>query len=161
MAIGLYGPEYLQFSNGGPAAEIRIFVFLPGTKTKAQLFADKSGLYTGPNPVWTDSRGELVFIAEVGEYDIYYEYPESGGTTIRVAIPEDPAINPYVYVHNQNVAALTWEITHNLGVKPCVIVEESTTFPDDVTIPAIRHLDDNRTELRWGYAASGRATLRR
>lgn len=161
MAIGLYGPEYLQFSDGGPAAEIRIFVFLPGTKVKAQLFADKTGQYSGPNPVWTDRRGELVFIAEEGNYDLYYEYPGETGITIPVSVPASPEIVPDVYVHNQDVASLSWMITHNLGLKPSVIVEESVLFPDDVTIPAIRHLDNNTTELRWGYAASGRATCRR
>lgn len=83
MAIGLYGPEYLQFDEGGPAAEVEIFVFLSGTKTKAQLFADKFGLYTGPNPVWTDRRGELVFYAEDGEYDLYYK---AGNTTVPVVV---------------------------------------------------------------------------
>lgn len=161
MAIGLYGPEYLQFSNGGPAAEVRIFVFLPGTKTKAQLFADKTGAYSGPNPVWTDRRGELVFFAEEGNYDLYYEYPGETGITIPVQVPASPQVNPDVYVHNQDVASLSWMIVHNMGVKPSIIVEESVLFPDDVTIPATRHLDDNTTELRWGYAASGRATLRR
>lgn len=161
MAIGLYGPEYLQFSDGTAAAEVRIFVFLPGTKVKAQLFSDTSGLYTGPNPVWTDRRGELVFIAEQGEYDLYYEFPGESGTTIRVSVPPSPQINPDIYVHHQDVASLSWMITHNLGVKPSITVEESILFPDDVTIPAIRHLDDNTTELRWGYAASGRATCRR
>jgi hypothetical protein len=161
MAIGLYGPEYLQFSNGGPAAEVRIFVFLPGTKTKAQLFADHTGAYSGPNPVWTDRRGELVFFAEEGSYDLYYEYPGESGVTIPVEVPASPQVNPDVYVHNQSTASLSWMIVHNMGTKPTVIVEESVLFPDDVTIPAIRYLDDNTTELRWGYAASGRATLRR
>lgn len=83
MAIGLYGPEYLQFDEGGPAAEVQIFIFRSGTKIKAQLFADKYGLHTGPNPVWTDRRGELVFFAEEGEYDLYYKF---GDTTIPITV---------------------------------------------------------------------------
>jgi len=83
MAIGIYGPEYLQFSGGGPARDVQIYVFLPGTKTKAQLYADSSGLYTGPNPTSTDVRGELVFYAEAGDYDIYTPVTD---TTIPVTV---------------------------------------------------------------------------
>lgn len=86
MAIGLYGPEYLQFDEGGPAAEIQIFVFLPGTKTKAQLYADESGSFTGPNPVWTDRRGELVFFTDEGNYDLWFQYPEPDGTTFSILV---------------------------------------------------------------------------
>lgn len=161
MAIGLYGPEYLQFQDGGPAREVRIFVFLPGTKIKAQLFADKSGMYTGPNPLWTDHRGELVFFAEVGSYDLYYEFPGEQGTTIAVEISTDAVVDIDTYVHVQNIASDVWNILHGLGVKPHVIVEESTSIPDDITYPAIRYIDENNVQLRWGFPASGRATCRR
>lgn len=161
MAIGLFGPEYLQFAEGGPAREVQIFVFLPGTKVKAQLFADKSGLYTGPNPLWTDHRGELVFFAEVGSYDLYYQYPGDVGVTVPVEITGDAVVDNDTYVHVQNAASDIWTVVHNLGVKPVPIVEESVNTPDDITYPAIRHLTNNTLELRWGYAASGRATCRR
>lgn len=72
MTIGIYGPEYLQFDGGGPARRMQVFVFLPGTKTKAILYADKNKTYTAPNPLQTDDRGELVFIAEEGYYDLYF-----------------------------------------------------------------------------------------
>lgn len=163
MAIGLYGPEYLQFDDGGPAAEVRIFVFLPGTKTKAQLYADGTGLHTGPNPVWTDRRGELVFFAETGAYDLYYEYPDGTGegTTVSVEIDGESIVDTDVFVHVQSIAAEIWTITHNLAVKPSFTVEENLSLPDFITWPAARHLDSNTLELVWGYAASGRATLRR
>lgn len=159
MAIGLFGPEYLQFDEGGPAREVEIFVFLPGTKVKAQLFADKSGLYTGPNPLYSDRRGELVFFADVGNYDLFYA--GGGGITIPVEITGDAVANTDTYVHDQSIAADIWLVEHNLGVRPVPIVEESVGVPADITYPAIRHLDDNTLELRWGYAASGRATCRR
>lgn len=73
MPIGIYGPEYVQFAGGGPARKVPVHVFLPGTKIHAQLYADRTGLYTGPNPVWTDDRGELLFFAESGQYDLHYE----------------------------------------------------------------------------------------
>lgn len=161
MAIGLYGPEYLQFDSGGPAAEVRIFVFLPGTKTKAVLYSDATGFHTGPNPLWTDRRGELVFFAQIGSYDLYYEFPGEQGTTISVEIDGQDIVDNDVFVHVQSIAADIWTITHNLAVKPSVTVEENLNMPDDITYPAIRHLDSNTIQLRWGYAASGRATLRR
>lgn len=160
MAVGLYGPEYLQFDSGGPAAEVRIFVFLPGTKVKAQLYSDRTGLHTGPNPLWTDRRGELTFFAEAGSYDLYYE---DGATPVTIPIEIDLAdvVDTDVYIHVQNSASDVWTINHNLAAKPQVIVEENVAMPDFVTIPAIRHLDTNTLELVWGFAASGRATLRR
>lgn len=161
MALGLYGPEYLQFADGGPAANVLIYVFLRGTKVKAQLFADHSGQYTGPNPLWTDRRGELVFFAQTGLYDLYYEYPGQQGVTVPIEIPESSEVDNDQYVHTQGIASASWIIPHNLGAKPYIVVEENTSVPDDVTVPAIRHLDDNNLELRWGYLASGRATCRR
>jgi hypothetical protein len=128
MALGLYGPEYLQFSDGGPAAEVRIFVFLRNTKTKAVLYADRNGDYTGPNPVWTDRRGELVFYVEQGLYDLYYEYPDDGtGTTIPIEVTEDAGGNPGVppilgYVHPQSSSTQNVQIVHNLSFYPAGII---------------------------------------
>lgn len=158
MAIGLYGPEYLQFDDGGPAANVPILVFLPGTKTKVQIFSDRTGLHTGPNPVWTDHRGELVFFAQVGAYDLCYE-AHGISITIPVEITGSDVINADTYVHVQNSATDIWQVVHNLGVKPTVIVEENTLL--DISYPAIRHIDDNNLQLRWGYNTSGRATCRR
>lgn len=158
MPIGLYGPEYLQFTDGGPARKVGIFVFLPGTKTKAVLFTDKAGQYTGPNPMFTDERGEIVFFAETGTYDLFYE---AGDYTKSIEITGADVVDLNEYVHFQSVADDTWTIEHNLGSRPSVIAEDSTSIPDDIIYPAIRHLDVNTVELRWSYAASGRATLRR
>lgn len=128
MTIGLYGPEYLQFEDGGPAAEVRIYVFLPGTKTKAILYGDRDGLSTGPNPLWTDRRGELVFFADLGDYDLYYEYPETIGTTIEIEVTEeagggDPiTLPPLSYKHIQNAPAQSIQIVHGLSFDPAGII---------------------------------------
>jgi hypothetical protein len=161
MPIGLYGPEYLQFQDGGPAAEVQIFIFLPGTKTKAILYSDKTGLHTGPNPLWSDRRGEVVFFAEIGQYDLFYGEPEPDGTTFEIQITGDDVVSADEYTHVQSVASDIWTVHHFLNTRPSVVVEESINVPDDISYPAIRHPDLNTTELRWGYAASGRATLRR
>jgi hypothetical protein len=160
MAIGLYGPEYLQYADGGPARRVAIFVFLPGTKIKAVLYADKTGQYTGPNPTFTDQRGELVFFADTGTYDLYY----SAGAielTLPIEISTEDTVDTNEHVHLQTSPSDVWTIEHNLGSRPSVIAEDSTGIPDDVIYPAIRHLSPNLLELRWGYATSGRATLRR
>lgn len=123
MALGLYGPEYLQFDEGGPAAEILIFVFLPGTKTKAQLFADKTGQYTGSNPVWTDRRGELSFFAEEGTYDLWFQYPEPDGTTIPIEVGADGGVIIIGgYEHHQIVPSTLVQVIHGLDWKPAGVI---------------------------------------
>lgn len=157
MAIGLYGPEYLQFEDGGPASEVRVFIFLPDTKTKAVLYQDKNGQYTAPNPIWTDRRGELVFYAEAGSYDLFYQDAGVDYTT-DISIGEENA-GADEFVHHQTVANALWVIDHNMNCKPCVIAEDSAG--QDIVWPAVRYPDQNTVELRWGYATSGTATLRR
>lgn len=129
MAIGLFGPEYLQFSDGGPAAEVRIYVFLRGTKTKAVLYGDPNGLTTGPNPLWTDRRGELVFYAGTGLYDLYYEFPETLGTTVPIEVDADDVPDPvtivqgHKHVQSVNVAPPGGvQIVHGLPFDPAGII---------------------------------------
>jgi hypothetical protein len=124
MVIGIFGPEYLQFSDGGPAAEVRIFIFMPDTKTKAVLYSDRNGVYTAPNPLYTDRRGELVFFAEVGEYDLYYEFLEPTGTTVRISIDSDdvPPSEAMGYKHIQSTSVNAVSITHGLSFAPAGIL---------------------------------------
>lgn len=123
MAIGLFGPEYLQFDDGGPAAQVRIFVFLPGTKTKAVLYTDKHGLYTAPNPMYTDRRGELVFWIEQGTYDLWYDF---ANTTVTVEVTDedvpDPDMRVLGYKHIQNTSVNALSISHGLTFAPAGIV---------------------------------------
>lgn len=60
------------------------------------------------------------------------------------------------FVHTQNVASTTWEITHNLGKRPSVFTEEST---GDEIEGAITHLDANRVRIEFSAACSGVAYL--
>lgn len=130
MALGLFGPEYLQFSDGGPAAEVRIFVFLPGTKTKAVLYSDPDGTFTAPNPMWTDRRGELVFYAELGDYDLYYEFPDDGtGTTVPITVDvaagggTDPPVLGYKHIQSATVTPPGGvQIVHGLSFDPAGII---------------------------------------
>lgn len=70
MAIGLYGPEGLQWAGGGDVTGINVFVFLPGTTTKAVLYLDSAGEFSRANPIRSDEQGRIAFYAEQGAYDL-------------------------------------------------------------------------------------------
>lgn len=70
MAIGLYGPEGLQWAGGGNAAGVQVFVFLPGTTTKAVLYLDSEGEFSLANPITSDQSGRIAFYAQQGSYDL-------------------------------------------------------------------------------------------
>lgn len=115
MAIGLYGPEYLQFSDGGPARKVAIYVFLPGTKTKAVVYSDKTGLFTGPNPVMTDERGELLFYAPTGVYDLYFA---DAKYTFSVELSAEDQVTGGGYEHTVVTPATLIQIQHGLTWNP-------------------------------------------
>ena len=70
VALGLYGPEGLQWAGGGNAAGVQVFVFLPGTTTKAVLYLDDEAEFSLANPVQSDQSGRIAFYAEQGAYDL-------------------------------------------------------------------------------------------
>jgi hypothetical protein len=70
VALGLYGPEGLQWAGGGNAAGVQVFVFLPGTTTKAVLYLDDEAEFSASNPVTSDQSGRIAFYAEQGAYDL-------------------------------------------------------------------------------------------
>lgn len=70
MALGLYGPEGLQWAGGGNAAGVQVFVYLPGTTTKIPLYLDDQGEFSLANPVMSDQTGRIAFYAEQGSYDL-------------------------------------------------------------------------------------------
>lgn len=70
VAIGLYGPEGLQWAGGGNAAGVQVFVFLPGTTTKAVLYLDSEGEFSLANPITSDQSGRIAFYAQQGSYDL-------------------------------------------------------------------------------------------
>lgn len=154
MAIGLYGPEYLQFDTGGPAAEVEIFVFLPGTKTKAVLWADATGLHTGPNPVWTDRRGELTFFADIGNYDLYYSFSD---TTISVSIDDtvgglDDLVNDlvadYLEANPPAIGTVAWEHTVSSPQTLVQIVHTMDFKPHAVCIDSLGIITEYKT-IEW------------
>lgn len=60
------------------------------------------------------------------------------------------------YIHEQNVAAATWQITHNLGKYPSVTVVDSSgrLFFGDV-----QYVDANNLSITFHGSFSGKAIL--
>lgn len=60
------------------------------------------------------------------------------------------------YTHTQAVAASVWTITHNLGKRPSVAVQDSS---GTVVIGQVQYLDSNTVQLTFSAPFSGRADL--
>jgi len=58
------------------------------------------------------------------------------------------------HVHSQGSPSSTWTVTHSLNKKPSVTVVNSA---DVVVIGEIEYLDNNRVELTFSSAFSGKA----
>ena len=58
-------------------------------------------------------------------------------------------IGDLTYTHTQSVAAQVWNISHNLGKRPSIHIEDSS---GNVMIPQIIHDDDNNARAIFGNA---------
>jgi hypothetical protein len=132
MAVGLFGPERLQWATGGPVRLVPIYVFVKDTSNLAVAYADPNGLTTIANPVWTDHNGELTFFAELGDYDLWANDTKIATVTIvdsseTVGVSEEELSLATRYIHQQVLASDEWLIDHTLGYNPGgVSVVEST-----------------------------------
>lgn len=68
--------------------------------------------------------------------------------------PPGSGINDAHLVHDQQTAADTWEITHNLGKYPAVTVIDSA---GDQVEGDLRYIGLNAVRISFGAAFSGRA----
>lgn len=81
----------------------------------------------------------------------------SGPSVVRVAIPGPPGpTGASAYVHQQQAAATTWTINHNLGVKPAV--ELLNTGSQEIEGDVI-HTSVNQTVVTFTSAVAGLARL--
>lgn len=131
MAIGLYGPERLQWSSGGPVINLPVYVFLPGTRTPAVLYGEAGADFTAANPVWTDHNGEITFFAEHGSYDLWVN--DAFLVTISTtSVPEGEFVTQAeldeatFFLHTEPIAKDTWVIDYPMKYRPSVQVKEST-----------------------------------
>lgn len=69
-------------SSQGVPILATITVYLPGTSTKATIYANVEGSVTKDNPFQTDSYGRFQFFATAGYYDI--EISGTGITTYKI-----------------------------------------------------------------------------
>lgn len=69
---------------------------------------------------------------------------------------EENAAGDKNYIHNQGVPSTEWNIQHNLGKKPSVVVFDSAGR--DV-VGSIKYVDDNNLIITFSAAFSGKATL--
>lgn len=128
LYANLYGPETLDYPNGAHAANLLVEVRYAATELPALLYTDRTKTVLAPNPLHTDSLGNLAFWAEPGEYLIVFN---SGD--MHVSVPDHPD-EPEAggggdftqYVHTQAIAASTWIMNHGLGRKThCTIFDDA------------------------------------
>lgn len=60
----------VRYASGQVAAHLAVDVYLRGTDTHAELFADINGNTPVSNPVLTDETGNVSFYLENGLYDL-------------------------------------------------------------------------------------------
>lgn len=161
MPIGLFGPERLQFSSGGPAVRTQVYIYLPATTNKAILYADPDGLTTAANPVWTDDLGELTFFADMGNYDLV---SNGARIPIQVTVPATSGgitqadLDRVTHFHwTQTSPSILWSIPHTLGYPPGgILVREST---GDYVQAAVATNTSVLTELSFDAPTSGTVDL--
>lgn len=135
MAVGLFGPERLQWASGGPVRLVPVYVFAKNTTNLAVLYADRNGLTTVANPTWTDHNGELTFFADLGEYDLWANDTKIATIAITdsteiLGVTDEELQLATRYRHDQVLASDEWIIDHTLGYNPGgVSVIESTGDP--------------------------------
>jgi hypothetical protein len=74
---------------------------------------------------------------------------------IQIGISGSVDLNNY-FQWTQSVAASVWNIPHNLGLSPAVVVQDSTNT--QVLVETL-FVDENNVQLKFSGAESGRATL--
>lgn len=82
--------------------------------------------------------------------------PSTLATTVTAVKPNTPAAGASTYVHTQSAAEAVWEITHNLGKFPSVVVFDSS---EDEVEGKIKHITENELLIIFSAAFTGRAIL--
>ena len=83
---GHYGPFTFDNVAGSPLPSTPVSVYLVGTTTLASLYTSRTKATAAANPTATDSRGNVSFFADPGDYDLL-----CNGTTLTVSVPVDPS----------------------------------------------------------------------
>jgi hypothetical protein len=111
-----FGPEAILFSDGTIARSKTVKVYVTGTSTLAALYADIGGTIPLPNPVTTDSQGNLRFFAGPGTYDL-----ELNNFRVTVTLA-DAAGAGAGFDYTQSSPSAQWVVPHAMGRIPAVDV---------------------------------------
>jgi hypothetical protein len=72
------------------------------------------------------------------------------------ANPQTPAAGVSTYVYTKSVAEAVWDVNHNLGKFPSVVILDSS---DDEVEGDVRYINSNRITITFSAAFAGRALL--
>lgn len=86
---GMFGPEAILNGSVTLLPGVQVSVYLVGSSTPATLYSDRLKTSTMSNPVAIDSRGNLTFFADPGQYDIRLLTNGVEGTAVTVNVPVD------------------------------------------------------------------------
>jgi hypothetical protein len=78
------------------------------------------------------------------------------GVTNRISIAQ---LFQKQVIFTQSSPAATWNIAHNLGKYPHVILLDSTTNPANLVVADIQYVDTDNIVVSFGSAQVGRAIL--
>lgn len=84
---GRFGAEAILSGAGQPIPNTPVTVYISGTTTVANLYSDETRATAAPNPVSTDSYGNLTFYAAPGLYDLAFTV---GGLATTVTVEVSP-----------------------------------------------------------------------
>jgi len=163
MAVGLFGPERLQWASGGAVRLLPVYVFAKNTMNLAVLYADRNGLTTIANPTWTDHNGELTFFADLGEYDLWANDAKIATVAITdstevVGVTEEELQLATRFVWDQVQAEQEWIIPHPLKYNPGGV--HVINSAGDAILPAFDYpVDNQQVRIYFGSPESGKAYL--
>lgn len=81
---GRYGPEPCLTPTGALLKDTAVTVYQSDGTTPATLYTTRTKSATAANPVDTDSRGNLTFYADPGDYVL-----DIDGSTVSITVPVD------------------------------------------------------------------------
>lgn len=125
--------------NGAPARFVDVDVVLRDTSTVVAS-------------VQTDSLGFAAVYLEPDQYDWM-----ALGARIPFDVVAPMAAPPFV--HTQSAAAATWDITHNIGYKPEVLLFLDPD-PTEQVYTDIVYSDENVVHVEWPSPVTGKAYIR-
>lgn len=156
MSIGRFGPVAAVYPDGSPAIAAT-FEVRDEDGNLATLYTSMTGSVVRPNPTAADGLGQIEFYAESGAYTITMTATNFDMTVV-VYPPDVTGAVDSDYVHTQATPAGSWNITHNLGKFPSVVLALSSA-PDEAVTTDVHYTNENSLIVEWPSPESGKAYL--